>query len=181
MTTRPSRTGERSLPPGDFTQVGGTDTRLRCWGNESFFDSEGHGGHPTDDNAGTNPRHPVAGSWHTCWFHGPDDDVRVSCRGDDFPSARWHNRRVRDLPDITLVSQNDDPVDLLVLGTTLYVLDEDHKAFAYRLLTGARESSKDYSRGVLGLDRALDPHGFAATSDYPERDTIATAELTPGN
>ena len=165
-------------------EIDGTDTRLRCWGNEVFFnypeDSEDrddpldpyHGGHPTDANAGTNPHSPVAGTWHTCWFHGPDDDLKVSCRGDDdFPSTRWHNRRVRDYSDINLNVDDDGPndiTDISVDGNTLYVLDQAvFKVFAYNLLTGAREPSKDFSTSELGLlGLVAEPRGFAIT---PER------------
>ena len=80
-------------------QNGGTSTRLRCWGYEEFFNeffnSEDQRGHPTDADAGTNPRNPVAGTSHYCWLHGPDNDTRVSCRGDDaFNAARWNNRKI---------------------------------------------------------------------------------------
>ena len=70
-------------------------TRLRCWGDTEFFDTDGHGGHPTDADAGTDPRNPVAGTSHTCWLHGPPNDTKVSCRGDDaFNAARWNNRTI---------------------------------------------------------------------------------------
>ena len=76
-------------------QIDGTDTRLRCWGYEQFFDSEGHGPHPTGDDAGIDPRNPVAGTSHYCWLHGHGNDTKVSCRGDDaFNAARWNNRKI---------------------------------------------------------------------------------------
>ena len=158
-------------------QIDGTGTRLRCWGNESFFDhgvvndpeDPYHGGHPNEvSDAGVNPHNPVAGYWHSCWFHGPADALRVSCRGDDrFGAARWNDRTLAsfDRASQQVAEDGGEGEDIEPLTARFVVVGlQGHHSGAGELLTLRLEFSEAVAVDAEALRAALVVAGAAVSA-----------------
>ena len=158
-------------------EIGGTGTRLRCWGNERFFDHGDaedpedpyHGGHPAGGDAGVNPHSPVAGYWHSCWFHGPADSLMVSCRGDDeFGAARWNNRTLAsfDRASQQVAEDGGEGQDTEPLTARFVVVGlQGHHSGAGELLTLRLEFSEEVAVDAEALrDLALVVAGAAVST-----------------